>query len=254
MQRFFTNEEFEIQQKNKKLLLPEGIFHHAINVLRMKEGSQFELVTKKEKVFLCEISELKKKEGYFMIQDELIQSVELPVKVTIVCGVSKGDKAEEIVKKGTQLGADQFIFFNSKYSVARWNEKKVNKKITRLQTIAKNAAEQSHRTHIPKVSWQISIKNIGELAQNYQSKIVAYEESAKKGEKTALNQEFDNLKENLNGQMIALFGPEGGIDLTEIDELRQYGFETVGLGPRILRAETAPLYLLAALSFAFELE
>lgn len=253
MQRFFTDQNStEVTQTNA--VMPKEIFHHAVDVLRMKVGEQFELVTQDEKVYHCEITEIEGHAGRFKVVDEIQREVEMPVKITIVCGVSKGDKAEEIVKKGTQLGAARFIFLNSRYSVARWKNQKAEKKIKRLQTIALNAAEQSHRNHVPEVQWANSLNEVIDLAAQDDFKVVAYEESAKKDEKAVLAQMAAQAREKQAPALTAFFGPEGGIAPEEIDQLTAAGFECAGLGPRILRAETAPLYLLAALSFATELE
>lgn len=250
MQRFFT--KHQIDENNKKLLLPKDVFHHAIHVLRMKSGDQFELVTPEENVLICEILEVNKKDGTFKIIGKNTKNSEIPVKVTIVCGVSKGDKAEEIVKKGTQLGAYEFIFFNSKYSIAKWESKKKDKKITRLKTIAQNAAEQSHRSHIPDVKWVSNLTELMDVLREMDHKIVAYEEAAKNGEKSVMVQLVKDIQPKQS--IAAFFGPEGGIAPSEIKILMDNGFKSAGLGPRILRAETAPLYLLSALSFGIELE
>lgn len=253
MQRFFTIQK-STEFKNEKLLLPQEIFHHAVDVLRMKIDDQFELVTADEKVYQCRLTKIDKHEGQFTIIKAIDREVEMPVKVTIVCGVSKGDKAEEIVKKGTQLGANRFIFLNSRYSVARWKSQKQTKKIKRLQTIALNAAEQSHRNHVPEVEWANSLDDVIMKNADTDFKVVAYEESAKQNEKTVLAQIATQARTKGVTSLIAFFGPEGGIAPEEIKQLTAADYQCAGLGPRILRAETAPLYLLAALSFATELE
>lgn len=81
------------------------------------------------------------------------------------------------------------------------------------------------------------------------ARIVAYEESAKKGESGNLFKILNKKPSNI----IAIFGPEGGISPKEIEFLEANSFILAGLGPRIMRAETAPLYFLASLSFALEL-
>ena len=253
MQRFFTVQK-STEFKNEKLLLPQEIFHHAVDVLRMKVDDQFELVTADEKVYECQLTKVEKHEGQFKIVKAIDREVEMPVKITIVCGVSKGDKAEEIVKKGTQLGAARFIFLNSRYSVARWKNQKQAKKIKRLQTIALNAAEQSHRNHVPEVEWADSLDDVIAMNADADFMVVAYEESAKQDEKTVLAQIATQAREKGSTSLVAFFGPEGGIAPEEINQLTAVGYQCAGLGPRILRAETAPLYLLAALSFATELE
>lgn len=245
MQRYFTNQEIKTEYK-----LDATTYHHAVVVLRMKVGSQFELVDAKQTVYLMELSELANKEAKAKVISKLDSQVELPLAVSIACGLSKGDKAEWIVQKGTELGASEFIFFKGDYSVAKWDQKKAKKKVDRLQKIAQGAAEQSHRTKIPTVRYVESLK---ELTTFEGAKFLAYEEAAKQGETKALVKLTRELRTKAQ-PLLAVFGPEGGISPAEVTLAKQAGFVLGGLGPRILRAETAPLYLLASLSYALELE
>ena len=82
-----------------------------------------------------------------------------------------------------------------------------------------------------------------------ETNLVAYEESAKQGEISLLAQ---TLTQNPKSTLCA-FGPEGGFAPDEIDYLNQNDFLSVGLGPRIMRAETAPMYFLSVLSYKYEL-
>jgi 16S rRNA (uracil1498-N3)-methyltransferase len=248
MQRYFIQQT----QISEEIMLPADIYKHAVVVLRMKVGAKFELVSQDQTIHLMEITRIENKSAYAKLCERYVKEVELPVKVSIVCGVSKGDKAEWIVQKGTELGANQFIFYNADYSVAKWDAKKAPKKCERLSKIAQAAAEQSHRTIIPTVKF---VQDFNEILQMESTqKIVAYEEAAKEGEKSQLLLSLRQLKKEKTPHLLALFGPEGGISTKEITRLKQADFALVGMGPRIMRAETAPLYLLSALSFMFELE
>ena len=82
-------------------------------------------------------------------------------------------------------------------------------------------------------------------------KLIAYEDSAKQGEKSVLAEVLSKLK--ISSQLMVVFGPEGGLAENEVKQLIQNGFKACGLGPRILRTETAPLYLLSAVSYQLEL-
>ncbi|WP_152159493.1 RsmE family RNA methyltransferase, partial [Streptococcus pneumoniae] len=86
----------------------------------------------------------------------------------------------------------------------------------------------------------------------FDSIIVAYEESAKEGEAAALLQAVTGLE--TGAKLLFIFGPEGGLSPAEIESFEAKGAVLAGLGPRILRAETAPLYALSALSVLVELE
>ncbi|MFT8565935.1 MAG: 16S rRNA (uracil(1498)-N(3))-methyltransferase [Liquorilactobacillus satsumensis] len=234
--------------------LPSEIYQHAIVVMRMKKGDCFEVVTTQKQVLLVELVEVTAQTAKVRVLKRFEHQVELPVRVTLACGLPKKDKAEWIVQKGTELGAANFIFFGGEYSVAKWDSKKQPQKVARLQKIAQNAAEQAHRVVTPQVTFAPRLNKIAFNEFDY--KVTAYEEAAKQGEKTVLKRLFEALQAAEKGKqksLIAVFGPEGGLSAAEISDLRAQAFELAGLGPRIMRAETAPLYLLAALSFVLEL-
>lgn len=246
MQRYF-GDEITLQDN---FLLPAEIYKHAIVVLRTRVGECLEIVDQQQVIHVMEVTKIENKQAYAKEIKCYQAKVELPLNVTIACAISKGDKAEWIVQKATELGATKFIFYNGDYSVAKWDAKKVNKKLERLAKIAQGAAQQSHRTKVPEVTFASSLATIAQMQAD--CKLVAYEQEAKDGEKSNFKAALTTLAKQQ--EVIALFGPEGGISIPEITLLKEQHFIPVALGPRIMRAETAPLYLLSALSFMFELE
>ena len=170
--------------------------------------------------------------------------------MTIACGLSKGDKPDQIVQRGTELGASAFVFFDSQWAVAKWAVNKQARKLTRLAKIAQGAAEQSHRTMIPSVSYATNLTQVLTHVP-YDTGVVAWEESAKQGESSQLVQTLKTMTPPQ--RLLAIFGPEGGLAPQEVAALQAAGMTAVGLGPRIMRAETAPLYLLSSVSFWCEL-
>jgi len=185
------------------------------------------------------------------ILEELADNTELPVQVTIASGFPKGDKLEFITQKATELGACALWAFPADWSVAKWDGKKLAKKSEKLEKIAQGAAEQSKRNLIPEV--RLFDKKAAFLAAlaDFDRIIVAYEESAKEGESAALVRALSGLA--AGAKVLFIFGPEGGLSPEEIVVFGQAGAVLVGLGPRILRAETAPLYALTAVSVLSEL-
>ncbi|KRN88760.1 RsmE family RNA methyltransferase [Ligilactobacillus ceti] len=252
MQRYFSDEQ--TLQLKQTITLPADLYKHAITVMRMREGSEFELVTQDQQVNIMTLTAVTKKSAQAQVTEIFTHQVELPVEVTIACGLPKSDKKTDlIVEKGTELGATHFIFFTSDYSQGKWDEKKQIKKLERLNKKALSAAEQSHRVVVPDVKY---VKKLADLdVSAYQARVVAYEESAKAGEVSNLVQVLSHLqgKQTPPQQMIALFGPEGGISPQEISTLEANDFTLCGLGPRIMRAETAPLAFLATTMYALEL-
>ncbi|WP_367370971.1 16S rRNA (uracil(1498)-N(3))-methyltransferase [Pediococcus parvulus] len=246
MQRYFTD---QMIQTKVSFSIAGDNFHHLVRVMRAKVNDQAEFVSKKHEVFIGKIERIDPQEAHIMPIYQLEKSAELPVEVTIACGISKGDKSEYIVQKGTEMGARNFIFLPTEFSVARWPEKKATRKVERLQKVAKSAAEQSHRNYIPTVTYYNDLQTLSKWPGKF--KLVAYEESAKHGEHTQLHAQIGKMQPN--DTALVLFGPEGGLANSEVESLRDVGFVSVGLGPRILRAETAPLYLLSAISVLKEM-
>ncbi|KRN29541.1 RNA methyltransferase, RsmE family protein [Lactobacillus selangorensis] len=249
MQRYFVNSPL---QAGRPIQVSGDIYHHMVHVMRRQLDDQVELVDPDEEVFLAKITKIENSAKFVTLSvlKQLPGQSELPVHITIGCGLSKGDKAEKIVEKGTELGADAFWFFPVRYSVARWEGKKINHKLKRLRKVAQEAAEQSHRTHLPKVDYFASLKDLPDA--DYTARLVAYEESAKEGEHAVLKQTLNTLKPGAH--LVTLFGPEGGFTPAEVTQLvDQQKYVAAGLGPRILRAETAPLYLLSVASYVYEL-
>ena len=181
---------------------------------------------------------------------EMESNVEMPKQVTIACGLPKGDKLELIAQKSTELGMYAMLPFAAERSIVKWDAAKSDKKIGRLQKIAKEAAEQSHRTHIPAIHNVHSFKQLMEAAKSFDAVIVAYEEEAR----NASPARFADILKTLydKSSVLIVFGPEGGISDSEISVLKGAGALLTSLGPRILRTETAPFYALSAMSYEFE--
>ena len=247
MQRYFVYEPFN--ELNELSISGENA-RHISKVMRMDTGDQI-VVVHADKAHICEIVSL----GQDVIVKQTgktIPSPELPINVDIACGLPKGDKLELITQKGTELGMNALIPFSAERSIVKWDEKKGEKKTERLQKIAQEAAEQSHRTRIPEISNPISFKQLRQIFSNYDAVFIADEEDAKLEKRTRFADKLKKVYDNESKSILLIFGPEGGISRNEAQSLLEAGAETMSLGPRILRAETAPLYALAAISYEFE--
>ncbi len=248
MQRYFLDNKNIIGNTVK---ITGDDFHHITRVMRMEPGEEIIAVNEDGLAAITKISEFTNDAVIATIIEWKNEESELPIKVAIVSGLPKGDKLEYIVQKGTELGATEFIPFIAARSVVKWDHKKASKKIERLQKIAKEAAEQSHRSVLPTVQEPMTVAGLIQYAKSYDYKLIAFEEEAKRGEKAQLAKVLTAVQ---SGQSILfVFGPEGGLTIEEVSKLSEAGFSACGLGPRILRTETAPLYALAAVSYQVEL-
>ncbi|WP_042478191.1 16S rRNA (uracil(1498)-N(3))-methyltransferase [Bacillus ndiopicus] len=247
MQRYFVNEQFD---ENEQLEIVGEIAKHISKVMRMQIGDEIIVVTN-DKAFISEIIEI---EAAVVVRNtgREIPSPEMPIKVDIACGLPKGDKLELIAQKATELGMHSLIPFAAERSIVKWDDKKGEKKTERLQKIAQEAAEQSHRTYVPQICQPISFKELLKLISKYDAVFIADEEDAKQLQRTKFADKLKKVYDNKSESILCIFGPEGGISRQESASLLQAGAETMSLGPRILRAETAPLYALSAISYEFE--
>jgi 16S rRNA (uracil1498-N3)-methyltransferase len=173
----------------------------------------------------------------------ILEDLEPKVKITLVQGLPKGDKMEWIVQKGTEVGIHSFVLLETKRSIVKYDEKKRDKLQERLNKIAKEAAEQAHRSAIPTITRPVSLRQWLDRREAYDLLLVPYESEKQVTLKQA-------LRENPSAMSICiLIGPEGGWDEQEIQLLREYDATAVTLGPRILRTETAGLVTAAAILY-----
>ncbi|WP_088809011.1 MULTISPECIES: 16S rRNA (uracil(1498)-N(3))-methyltransferase [Listeria] len=248
MQRYFTSQKVDM---TKPFSISGDDFHHMSRVMRMKTGDQIYVVDCSETAFVAELTNLVADSAELRVLKKLEQSPELPAQISIASGLPKGDKLELIVQKATELGAHAFIPFAAERSITKWEAKKMRKKLERLEKIAKEAAEQSHRTHIPSVSFCENLTALMATFADYDYVLCAYEESAREHETKTLVATFEKMQPG--ERLLVIFGPEGGMSENEVARLVEEDASLAGLGPRILRTETAPFYVLAAASYHFEL-
>ncbi|WP_339023203.1 16S rRNA (uracil(1498)-N(3))-methyltransferase [Spiroplasma endosymbiont of Crioceris asparagi] len=234
MFRYFVNDK-----SNNQFIIKDKDHHHIKNVIKLKPQEIIECVYNGD-VFSCVIDEILPTSTIVKI-NYILTTNEKKVKKVLIMSLIREQKWDIAIQKATELGVDEIVPISLKRNIVKIIEQKEDSKVLRWQKICETAAMQAKRTTIPKVT--NIIKNINEL-KNYlcDLNIVAWEE-----EKTK------TLKETLTNQVSSisfLIGPEGGIEPKEIEQLKLLGFEPVSLGKNILRAETAPLYILS--SFIYE--
>ena len=243
MQKYFISQS---ELLNKRIISDD--VNHIKNVTRSKVGDSV-IVSGQCNEYLVKLTKIENKFVDFELVNEIQNQNELPVLIDIYQGYPKGDKLDDIVKHGTELGVNAIYATFMKRSIVKLEDKKIANKIERYKKIAKEAAEQSFRKIIP----GFDIKYLDEIDfSSYDIKLIAYEENAYNGELVNFKKAISNAKQ---GSKIAIIiGPEGGIDPKEIDKLEEKGFTCCAFGRRILRTETAPLYALSAISYELELK
>lgn len=244
MQKFFVKSN----QINDNIIEIIGTdVNHIINVLRMKIDDEIQICDEEtSQNYLVKITSYNKEKVVCLIEKQIKSLVETDFDIDIYQGLPKADKMELIIQKTTEIGVKKIIPVSMARCVVKLNEKDENKKIERWQKIAEVAAKQSKRDVIPKIENAININELCEKLKNYDVFIVAYEDEKKINLKHV-------LKKNTEAKKIGvLVGPEGGIDIDEVEKIKKYGAKIVTLGNRILRTETAPIVI--ASNIVYELE
>lgn len=238
MIRFFVAPE-ELQT-NFLVLTGENAAH--AKVLRIKAGERVMVCDGNGKECVCTVSDVAPGQISLVVESTQESSSEPKVKANIYTAFSKGDKLEHVIQKATELGAYEIVAFPSARCVSRPDEKSLNKKLERWQKIAASAAEQSGRGHVPHVVVLNSYSLALERAATADLAILFYENEQATTLRMALETEkFESIS--------LLTGPEGGLELAEVQKALDAGLKVCTLGKRILRCETAPLCALSAVMY-----
>lgn len=246
MQRYFVKNH---AIRGKSALIQGRDHHHIKNVMRMRPKDKVYLCDENENVYLAEIAVISQQEIVLNIIDQIDHKSELEVSTTIALGLTRREKQEEVLKRITELGASGFLTVALERSVVKAGEKSDSIR-ERHWSIAKEAAEQSHRRRIPSIYGHFSFPDFLNFSEQFDLCLFAYEEAGRKGDAS-----LKSIIRSFRGKsVLALVGPEGGFSQKEAEVLMQRGFVPVGLGPRILRCETAPLYIMSAFSYELELK
>lgn len=212
-------------------------------VLRLRIGDQLIVCDGAGKDFHCKVKRIAPQEVEAEVFEVVPCQGEPSVKVTILCGLPKGDKTDYILQKCTEAGASEILFFQSQRCVAKMTGDK-DKKIVRWQRIAEEAAKQSGRGIIPAVGFLPDLAEAFNKAKTTDLPLFMYET----GERETLKAVVEGAS-SLSSAAI-LTGPEGGFESFEADLARIMGLHICSMGPRIFRCETAPVAALSAIMYA----
>lgn len=228
------------QLQNQEILLTTGQQHYLSRVLRLQEGDRFIAIDGQGSWWLAVLTQSKAQ-----ILEQISIQTELPVSITLIAALPKGNGFDEVVRCCTELGviciapviSDRTLLNPSLQKLERWRR------------IATEAAEQSERQIVPTildpVPFVTSLSSvISDTSVNNQQYICVA-----RGDSPRLR---DCLKDRGQQTIVIATGPEGGWTETEVKEAIALGFQPVSLGRRILRAVTAPVVAVSLAATAFE--
>lgn len=204
------------------IALSDDILYHLIKVLRKDNTYTFRIADAMGNIYYANLISNKE----CKIGDPTNENNELNCDITCILSLIKNDKFELTLQKLVELGVKRIVPYKSVRSVVKVKD---NKKLERLNKIVREAAEQSHRNIIPEVCEFASLKDL----EKYKS------------DKNYICYESDNNIADISSckSITYVIGPEGGFEDNEYKSICDLGFESISLGKRILRAETAAIYM-----------
>jgi 16S rRNA (uracil1498-N3)-methyltransferase len=218
--------------------LPESAAIHAARVLRMAEGDQAILFNGDGCDYTCELTLVKKSEVLATVKSSTVINNESPLNITLLQGISSGDRMDYTIQKAVELGVKHIQPIATERSVVKLNAERAAKRLAHWQNVVHSACEQSGRATIPQVAEPMSLSHW--LAQNKhqnQCRILLNPVGAKRLAEM----------EKPSSEIQLLIGAEGGLSASEINIASTSGFQSIILGPRILRTETAALAAMASM-------
>lgn len=216
--------------------LPEDAAHHAVHVLRLREGEPVVLFNGRGGEFPARIASMKRLEISIDILEHRAIERESPLRVTLVQGISASDKMDGTVRKAVELGVAEVQPVLAARSVARPKGERAENRRAHWQKVVIAACEQCGRNRIPQVHPVMG-------ATEYR----APQEAAKL--LLSPNSRLRFAQAVKTGETFALAaGPEAGFTADEEAAFASAGFVPVSLGPRVLRTETAAVAAIAALN------
>lgn len=215
--------------------LPDAALRHLVQVLRMQAGETLTVFNGEGGEYAATLTAVSRKAATLLLGAHDLVDREAPLAVTIAQCVSKGDRMDYAVQKSTELGAARFLPVLSARGVVKLDGERWEKKIEHWRGVAIGASEQCGRTRVPEVAMPQAFEALAASSRPGLKLLLAPGGALSIGAMPRAE------------EITVLIGPEGGFSEPELALADRYGWQRIGLGPRILRTETAPVAVLAAL-------
>lgn len=252
MPRFFVRKD---QIENGKVSILGDDAHHISRSLRMAAGEKITVCDMQKREYECLLSEFLPDRVIADVISERQSDTEPPFFAHLYQALPKGDKLDTVIQKSVECGVGAITTFMSERCIAKEKGDEENK-IRRRNKISLEAAKQSGRGLVPEIGATVSFDRALAEASEADIKLFCYEGDDTRSLRELLSEEkakFEAEGASHIPSVSIIIGSEGGFSLSEVEKAKNAGFIPVGLGKRILRTETAPLFVLSCLCYEFEL-
>ena len=233
MPRFYV--DFALSP-NSVVELPDDVVHH-LNVLRVKNTEEIVLFNGNGKAYPALPEVLEKRRASVRILREEVTDNESPLNITLVQAVSAAERMDFTLQKSVELGVAEIRPVISERCVVRLSGERAEKRVARWQEIVVSACEQSGRNIVPKV---LPLTTYAQALQQLPQETTKLLMSLNRAQK------LSDVRPQ-SGKVVFMVGPEGGWTEKEEQQAFDAGFQSVTLGKRVLRTETASLAAIATM-------
>lgn len=227
--RFF---DAELSSDNPGLILSDWVCRHAVQVLRLKADDTLRLFNGQGLEVRARLTAVSKRRAEAEIVETLTPLSESPLSITLLQGISRGERMDFAIQKAVELGVTRIVPVQTERCNVQLKGERADKRLRHWHGVMVAACEQSGRAYLPELT----------DVQNLETALTARDENTRLVLAPAADQHFQQLPET--DSVALLIGPEGGLSGAEINTAMQHDFTTLGLGPRVLRTETAALVAL----------
>jgi 16S rRNA (uracil1498-N3)-methyltransferase len=231
--RFFDDQDFHVGQVTE---LGASTSHHIGKVLRMAVAEELVVFNGRGGEWSARITAISKKAVTVEPLAFTEQDRSAPLAVTVALPMIKGERMDYAVQKATEMGAHALVIVDTERCEVRLKGERQEKKLAHWQQVAISACEQCGLNRVPTVQGVLNLRDW------LSTDLPALKLIAHPGE-----QPFSASALQAHSSLALLSGPEGGFSDEELQRAADAGFTPFALGNRVLRAETAPVALLAAL-------
>lgn len=217
--------------------LEEGPSRHLHGVLRLPPGSPILLFDGSGREWRASIRRHDKQRTWVTVESPHIEEPSPALPTHLLVGISKGERMDYLLQKAVELGVTRITALSMQRTVVRLTGTRLVSRLQHWRSIIISACEQSGRCRIPELHYEDEPGSAFDCCQ----------ESLRLALHHRADRSWRELGDSPPVSCALLTGPEGGLTETELQMAQRRDFQVLRLGPRIMRAETAPLAVLAAI-------
>lgn len=219
--------------------------NHIHNVLRLSPGNVIRLFDGTGIEYIASIDSISPDRISVTILEAIHPRTESPLHLTVALALLKEKKMDHLIPPLTELGISRFIPFLAERSVSRPDAARLKNRMKRWEKIALESLKQCRRSQPPRIGPASTFAEVLSLGKNCDTRLLFWENS-----RTPVNLSGNN-RTLASSKIMLVLGPEGGFSEREIEQAEQADFSIVSLGPRILKAENAPIAACAITQYLF---